>query len=525
MVLLVGGITLFLAVQLFRNNETISEQYSELLLLEQVRLDLDRTIFELQQVHVTKQFERIANIRILHEELTRNLENLRAHSKKVIEDREEARQALGVFNELQGLATELQVLIDLLAATPSGNRNLRQADLERLILLDHQADYSTKDLTNTCKAKITRTLQTSQNLVRAIVALYLAFILTAGILIGVASIAFTRRLAAPLRRLTDSAQRIAEGHLDERVPVHSRSEIGQLSHAFNLMAAHLEQHHEETQAVHEALALKVRERTEQWEQTTGHLSSVMQDLIHAERAAAIGQIAAGVTHGIRTPLSALAINLQLLKRALDRKRFSTEEAYQLLSTADLEVNRINRAVEEFFRFARLPKPRYAPVHPNVVVEQVAALVHTQIQETPVRLAVTLGEGLPSIQADADQLREVLLNLSVNAIQAMPNGGDLSLETMKIENDGSGAIRVRVSDSGGGIAPEALPRIFEPFFSTKGSGLGLGLPIAMRIVRDHGGTIRCASTEGAGARFDVVIPIVAANAHAQDPDAECEGGSA
>jgi C4-dicarboxylate-specific signal transduction histidine kinase len=291
------------------------------------------------------------------------------------------------------------------------------------------------------------------------------------------------------------------------------------------MAAQLEQHHAETQAVHEALTRKVHERTEQWEQTTGHLSSVMQDLIHAERAAAIGQIAAGVTHGIRTPLSALAINLQLLKRALDRKRFSTEEAYQLLSTADLEVNRINRAVEEFFRYARLPKPRYAPVHPNTVVEQVVALVQTQILETPVRLAVTLAEDLPSIQADADQLREVLLNLSVNAIQAMPNGGDLSLETMKIENHGSGAIRVRVSDSGTGIAPEALPRIFEPFFSTKGSGLGLGLPIAMRIVRDHGGTIRCASTEGAGARFDVVIPIVAANAHAQDLDAECEGGSA
>jgi signal transduction histidine kinase len=137
----------------------------------------------------------------------------------------------------------------------------------------------------------------------------------------------------------------------------------------------------------------------------------------------------------------------------------------------------------------------------------------------------LAEDLPSIQADADQLREVLLNLSVNAIQAMPNGGDLMLETKKIENDGSGAIRVRVSDSGTGIAPEALPRIFEPFFSTKGSGLGLGLPIAMRIVRDHGGTIQCASTEGAGTRFDVIIPIVAANAHAQDPDAECEGGSA
>jgi signal transduction histidine kinase len=155
---------------------------------------------------------------------------------------------------------------------------------------------------------------------------------------------------------------------------------------------------------------------------------------------------------------------------------------------------------------------------------VVALVQTQIQETPVRLAVKLGNDLPSVQADADQLREVLLNLSVNAIEAMPNGGDLMLETMKIENDGSGAIVVRVSDSGTGIAPETLPRVFEPFFSTKGSGLGLGLPIAMRIVRDHGGTIQCSSTKGAGTRFDVVIPIVAANAHAQDPGAGREGES-
>jgi two-component system NtrC family sensor kinase len=525
MVLLVGGITLFLAVQLFRNNQTISHQYSEIVALERVRLDLDRIIFELQQVNVTRRFERLAAIRTLQEDVIQDLEDFRARSKTAKEEPEEAQRALLVYNELRELAAELRGLADGLAATPGGDGTLRQADVERLIALDHQADYSTKDLSNICEAKITHALQSSQNMIRAIVALYLSFILAAGILIGVASLAFTRHLATPLRLLADSAERLAEGRLDERVPVRSRDEIGRLSHAFNVMAAHLEQHHEETQAIHKALALEVHERTEELTNTTGRLSTVMQALIHSERVAAIGQIAAGVTHGIRTPLSALAINLQLLKRALDRGSFSAEEAYQLLSTADLEVNRINRAVEEFFRYSRLPKPRMAPVYPNAVVEQVAALVTTQVQKTPVRLSVELGQDLPSIQADADQLREVLLNLAVNAIEAMPTGGELILKTRQIPHDGSGAILVRVADSGTGIAPEALPRIFEPFFSTKGSGLGLGLSIAMRIVRDHGGTIRCSSTVGAGTRFDVVIPIVAADAHAHDPDAECEGGSA
>ncbi len=508
-VLLVGGISLVLALRIFRINEEVNRENTHIQVTDQIHNTFHHIIFELQQMHALGWSERTGDVQRLQEELAQHLETFRAlHQGE--EDFPEERQELVLFAGLQKLAGELRALTDRALTTPGRIGQLGPMDLAQLNIMSQQVARQSDDLNGIHRSKVTRLLQTGQSMMRAIVSLYLAFILVGGALIGLASIAFTRGIAAPLRTLAGAALGIAEGHLDKKVEVRSPNEIGQLSHAFNVMVERLEERDRQLQELHEGLERKVRERTRELEEATERLLSTQEALVRSERAAAIGQIAAGVTHEIRTPLSALAINLQLLSRALGRNAFSPEEARRLLSTADLEVNRINRALEEFFRYARLPKPRFALVHPSGLVRQVVELLQAQAQEIRIRVAVKAEDELPPIQGDADQLREVFLNLAANAIEAMPNGGDLTVETSRVSEGGAEACLVRISDSGAGIAPETLPHIFEPFFSTKDRGLGLGLSIALRIVEEHGGTIQCRSQEGAGTSFEVILPLASAS---------------
>jgi signal transduction histidine kinase len=503
-VLLVGGISLVLALRIFQVNTEVDRENLHILVTEQIHTTFQRIVFELQQMNAMGWAERARDIGSLQEQLARHLAVFREIHHGT-EDFPGERDEMALFADLQKLSAELRALTDRALSAGGRSVQLGPMDLAQLNIMTQQVARRVEDLNGIHRVKVTQLLRSSQGMMWAIVSLYLAFILVGGALIAGASIAFTRGIAVPLGRLADAALKIADGRLEERVPIRSFNEIGRLSHAFNVMADRLKDRDRQVREFQERLEQMVRERTEDLEEASGRLISAQEALIRSERVAAIGQIAAGVTHEIRTPLSALGINLQLLRRALDRQSLSRDEARRLLATADLEVIRINRTVEEFFRYARLPKPLVAPVHPNRLVRQVADLLQAKAQEARVSLAVKLEEDLPSIQGDADQLREVFLNLAANAMEAMPNGGDLSIETSRVPDEGAWACQVRISDSGPGIAAETLPHIFEPFFSTKDRGLGLGLSIALRIVEEHGGTIRCQSQEGAGTSFEVTLP--------------------
>ncbi|HSB78444.1 MAG TPA: ATP-binding protein, partial [Candidatus Methylomirabilis sp.] len=366
------------------------------------------------------------------------------------------------------------------------------------------------------RERITELLESSQRMLREIVVLYLIFIPAGGILIVATSLVFHRRVALPLRTLADAALGIAEGSIGQRVPVRSRDELGQVSHAFNVMADRVDTREREITELHMGLQDRILDRTRELEETMRRLISTQEALVRSERMMIVGQTATAVTHGIRTPLSALAINLQLLRRALDRQALSPDQTRQLLSTADLEVDRINRTLEEFFRYARLPKPRFATVECNALVQQIAAFLQGRAVEAHVDITLNLEDDLPPIQADADQLREAVQNLASNAIEAMPNGGNLRFETRNASHNEAKGVMVRISDTGIGIAPQVRSHIFEPFRSTKSRGLGLGLPIALRIAEEHGGTIHCQSAEGAGTTFDILLPLM-------PPDRSAGGG--
>jgi nitrate/nitrite-specific signal transduction histidine kinase len=257
-VLLVGGISLVLALRIFQVNMDVDRENMHILVTDQIHTTFHRIVFELQQMNAMGWAEREQDIRKLQEQLARQLVVFRElhHGE---EDFPEERDEMTLFGDLQKLTTELRGLTDRALSAGGRGVQLGPLDLAQLNIMAHQVARRVEDLNGIHRAKVTRLLRSSRSMMWGIVTLYLAFLLIGGALIAGASIAFTRGIAAPLGQLARAELKIAEGHLDERVPVRSQNEIGQLSHAFNLMADGLQARERDLRAAHEQLEQKVRE--------------------------------------------------------------------------------------------------------------------------------------------------------------------------------------------------------------------------------------------------------------------------
>jgi two-component system sensor histidine kinase HydH len=244
-----------------------------------------------------------------------------------------------------------------------------------------------------------------------------------------------------------------------------------------------------------------------------------------DRLAAIGEMAAGLAHEIRNPLGAIKGAAQLLQPAAEGKESNVSESREFLSIIVEEANRLNRVVSQFLDYARPLRGEPAPFDLNEVVRKTAQLLSQsppanfpngegdQAGENaapPVEIGLSLTDDLPRGHGDAEQLRQVFLNLALNGMQAMPYGGKLTISTgLRKGARGSAStqlLEIRFRDSGHGIAPADLKSLFIPFFTTKEKGTGLGLPISQRIIENHGGTIEVRSRVGSGSTFTVVLPV-------------------
>ncbi|HEU4383813.1 MAG TPA: ATP-binding protein [Anaeromyxobacteraceae bacterium] len=281
-----------------------------------------------------------------------------------------------------------------------------------------------------------------------------------------------RRITRPLEALREAAVRVAGGDLGARVEARASGEVGDLVRAFNAMTADL---------------IRSRERA-----------------TSAERVAAWREVARRLAHEVKNPLTPIAMSVETLREALERRRPDFEEIFREGTQAiQEEVRRLKRIVDEFSRFARLPPPQPAPVAAGELLSALLALYPSP--PPGVRLEREVPEGLPPVSVDRDQMLQVLLNLVQNATEAMPRGGSLRLAARR-----EGAeVLLSVSDTGPGIAPADVTRVFEPYFTTKEGGTGLGLAIAERIVSEHGGRIEVASRQGQGATFTVRLPVASA----------------
>ncbi|MBI2191113.1 MAG: HAMP domain-containing protein [Planctomycetes bacterium] len=295
----------------------------------------------------------------------------------------------------------------------------------------------------------------------------IAFVLSAS-LAGLTLLGFliARTIAAPIRDLAHQTQNIARSGLDGRVTITSPGEVGELAQSFNQMLDCLRASHAQ--------------------------------IVEAEKLASLGQLAAGIAHEIRNPLSSLRMTAQILERRLPED----EKVREPLRVIREEIDRLDFALSEMLSFARPRQIQIAAVSLAELMNSVLQLMARQLEHAHVRVQRDLDASAPPAAGDADQLKQVLVNLLLNAMQAMPGGGDLTLRLTRAAPD---HVRLEVADTGKGIPEEYRSRLFEPFFTTREGGAGLGLAVSRRIVDQHRGRIDF-MTAGAGTCFWVELPI-------------------
>ena len=227
------------------------------------------------------------------------------------------------------------------------------------------------------------------------------------------------------------------------------------------------------------------------------------EVLQRERLSALGNLAATVAHEVRNPLNAISMGIQRLKTEF-RPTQDGDEYSHLTQLMLEEVHRLNSIVEQFLSLARPLEIKPEELRLQDMLKELAALEEGNAKQSKTQIRVVVSPDLPLLKADREYLRQTLLNLILNGLQSMPDGGTLTLEA----NTSNGNLLITVTDTGVGIPPENLRRIFEPYFTTKAKGSGLGLAIARRIVEAHGGTIAVSSEAGQGCRFRISLPIKA-----------------
>jgi signal transduction histidine kinase len=234
-------------------------------------------------------------------------------------------------------------------------------------------------------------------------------------------------------------------------------------------------------------------------------------LIRSERLAAIGRMSAHVTHEIRNPLSSIGLNAEMLEGLVAKEG---DEAETLCRAIVREVDRLTAITDEYLRFARLPRPVLEEHEVAPLLAAIASFLRRDLEAAKVALELDLDPALPPLHLDADQMRQALLNLVRNAKESMPQGGKIILSARR---DGQNAV-LAVRDTGFGIPKDSLERIFDPFFSTKLTGTGLGLALTQQIVAEHGAQLSVDSTVGVGSEFRIVMPL-----HSDTPNGTIFGG--
>jgi signal transduction histidine kinase len=234
------------------------------------------------------------------------------------------------------------------------------------------------------------------------------------------------------------------------------------------------------------------------------MTTERRDLIRranrAEKLAAVGTLAAGLSHEIRNPLNAALLQLTVLERRLKKLENIPATVFEPLGLVQTEIKRLSNILDEFLQFARPRELERGSLDVRRLAEEVRQLLQPQADAARVRLEVS-GDSPPPIEADEARLKQAVINLAINAIQATPAGGAVSLS---LTNDAEG-VQLAVEDTGPGIPPEMRERVFEPFFTTKEAGSGLGLPQVHAVVQQHGGTLWIEDRAGGGARFVMSLP--------------------
>lgn len=281
-------------------------------------------------------------------------------------------------------------------------------------------------------------------------------------------------LLRPVRRLAAATNRIAQGDLNHTIPVQTRDELGDLTRSFNHMVR--------------------------------NLSRIQQELVRSEKLISLGRLSAGVAHEIRNPLNAIKGAIVHIRRRR-RQDPLVNEYTQLISE---EIDRLNTFVTEFLYFARQSKPQPVPTHLNRLIVATQKLFQKQACRLKIRFHNQLDPYLPELLVDSHQIERVIVNVLINAMDALPEGGDIIFSSFLLKSQqppyAPERVRIEIRDTGIGIAEEHLGAIFDPFFSTKEAGTGIGLPLSLSIIENHNGRMTVEPRQANGVRVTIELPI-------------------
>ncbi|MGD9234134.1 MAG: ATP-binding protein [Desulfobacterales bacterium] len=251
------------------------------------------------------------------------------------------------------------------------------------------------------------------------------------------------------------------------------------------------------------LSRHVHDLKKTYNETQSELEKSREHLLQSEKLALVGKLAAGTSHSIRNPLTSVKMRLFSLSRSLDLDS-NQKEDFDVISK---EISHIDTIVQNFLEFSRPPRLKFQLVSPSDVVDQAIQLLQHRLESYEVFIKIQRKEPLPLVQLDSEQLKEVLINVIINACEAMGQGGSIVIyEEAVIEPGKFRSAVIRISDNGPGIPDVVQSQIMEPFFTTKEEGTGLGLSIASRIVQEHGGRLDIQSKEGNGSTFIITLPM-------------------
>lgn len=325
-------------------------------------------------------------------------------------------------------------------------------------------------------------------------------------------ISLLRRITKPLEELSEATHHISKGNLDLQVKVKTRDEVGDLAASFNDMVRRLKESRNEIEEWNRTLEKRVEERTQSLQKTQSELKGVNEQLfkaltelreaqdkmIHTEKMAALGQMASTIAHEIHNPLAGMRGALEVIfKDQMD------EPHAEVLKKVLDQIDRLSRTTTRLLSFARPAKPQQQPTDLEDLIDKTRLFIDDQAKRKGVEIVLELETMDRLIFVDPQLTNQVFLNIALNAIQAMDNGGTLTISSSMDPDDES--VSINFSDTGKGMTSEVLDKVFYPFFTTKRSGTGLGLYVVKDIVGQQGGTVSVSSTPGEGTMVTVKLP--------------------
>jgi len=498
-VILVGGVSIYLTKDILHNTYKVEELSKDIITIYGIHADAYRLVLaihhfliEQDETYSKDAIEMIDSVTAKLNQYIEEEQHELVHGKNM---------ELGLLNvlseDVEGFK-EIALLMQNYSLTGTFDRD----ELVAMEAFAYEFEETVKEINKIHLLKIQSWIDGSLSNMWVILFIYLVFITIGGMAIYAGHRVLLKKVVEPIKALAVATIEFAGGTLDKRVYTDSQTEIGQLYQSFNRMAENLQENDEILRKFNEKLEKKVEERTLELQETNKQLKKTQNALIRTEKIAAVGQIAAGVTHEIKNPLNSLSINTQMLMRDLSNLLGAESSAHETATHIRYEINRINNILEEFVKFAKFPEPQFYDNDITQVITEVVDLESESAKEAGVTINLLLQRDIPTFKFDARQFKEIFINLFQNAIKAIKESGTLDVETTMAD----GNVIIKVKDNGAGISEKNLKKIFSPFFSTKEGGMGLGLPIVQRIVESHGGKISCTSEVGTGTVFEITIPL-------------------